>query len=918
MRAAWRLALAGLSARRVRVMLLIGAVALSAALIASVSCAMASVNQAVGRQLETQLGRADARLRPAGSGMVMPRTVLTRVESWEGVTRVTPIREESVSLRMNVAMLEPVEGDASRFASREIAAGSSAVATGVPLTRAERLEDLELLAGRLPEAPGEVVIDAMLAERFTPEFIQDADRGGPSFSLKTGDASYLDRDAPLVPGEADADLAAAVNGAVGPRPGDTIESVRLFRRSTGLTIVGIARPPPLGGRPRAYMSLETAETLGGDRPGYSEVEIELAEGVDPDAFVLAHRDAFGTLAVLTTTERVTSGVEKNMSSNQVGFILASLLAFLSASFIIMTGLTTGLAEQQRALAVLRCIGATRSQLAQSQLIHGAFVGTAGAVIGVPMGIGFAWLLTTYFHERVPTGLAVSPRWLAVAALGSIGAGLVGAAWPAWVTSRMSPLAGLSARSKSATAKGIALASGLGFVGLAVMLATVMIPDDGQMVFWGYATVGLPAMFVGYFLLSVPAVAIVSRLASPVLTKLLRLPPSVLERTVRATPYRHGFTAGAMMAGLSLMVAVWTNGGAFLRDWLGRIDFPDAFVSGLALTPEAQQTIDDLPFVTETCAISLYPVETDAFGVRALQQYKTTFVAFEPEPFFRMASLDFVQGEPDYAKRRLSEGGAVIVAREFLIAKGIGVGETFTCRGADGEPHDFEIVGVVTSPGLELVSKFFNIGDEFIEQALHAVFGSRDDMRTIFGADSIQLIQIELNPEIDDAEAVTELRRALFGAGIMDAGSGRKIKGELIMLVGTSLVVFSSVAVGSMLIACFGVANLIAAGIHTRRFEFGVLRSVGGSKGLLTRLIGAEACIIALTACVVGTAMGLQSAWAGRTLYQHLIGVDLHFRIPFVAIACGWAFVITLTIGAAAPSMVILNRRKPRELLASGR
>ncbi len=36
--------------------------------------------------------------------------------------------------------------------------------------------------------------------------------------------------------------------------------------------------------------------------------------------------------------------------------------------------------------------------------------------------------------------------------------------------------------------------------------------------------------------------------------------------------------------------------------------------------------------------------------------------------------------------------------------------------------DFEIVGVVTSPGLEIVSKFFNVGETYADQAVHAVFG----------------------------------------------------------------------------------------------------------------------------------------------------------------------------------------------------
>jgi hypothetical protein len=61
-----------------------------------------------------------------------------------------------------------------------------------------------------------------------------------------------------------------------------------------------------------------------------------------------------------------------------------------------------------------------------------------------------------------------------------------------------------------------------------------------------------------------------------------LPPTLLGRTVAATPFRHGFTAGAMMAGLALMISIWINGGSVLRDWLAKIEFPDAFVNGFRL------------------------------------------------------------------------------------------------------------------------------------------------------------------------------------------------------------------------------------------------------------------------------------------------------------------------------------------------
>src|SRR5262249_58128058 len=97
-----------------------------------------------------------------------------------------------------------------------------------------------------------------------------------------------------------------------------------------------------------------------------------------------------------TTERVTSGLEKNIASSQLGMVLATVMAFMSAAFIITTGLTTSVTERQRELAILRCIGGTRAQLARMQVLIGALLGAAGAAACVPARSLVAHILSGIF------------------------------------------------------------------------------------------------------------------------------------------------------------------------------------------------------------------------------------------------------------------------------------------------------------------------------------------------------------------------------------------------------------------------------------------------------------------------------------------------------------------------------------------
>jgi len=938
MRPEWRLATNSLSARRSRTFLLIAAVALSAAMIAAVSCAMASITKAIGLQLDQTVGRAELRLKSAGRGGMMPASALETARGWSQTQSATGRASGSLTILFrrwalipNSEIAAPASLDFSpqsepvgvRFDPtwQPIEIIGNSIATGIDPDLEPSFRALTLVEGRWPRTAEEIVVDASLVDAMGRV-------NGQQYRLLPRES--LEGLASPQPGQVainrkiesiTAEAAATANLVHKPKLGDTLLRFRVLRDPQKLKIVGIAPKPPLGVRWQAYLTLEGLAALTGQENKLSEVDIKLKEGIDPDTAVEQLRPSLGPQYLLQTTERITSSLNNNMKSNELGFVLATVMAFLAASFIIMTGLSTGLTEKERELSVLRCIGATRWQLSRVQLFVGAIIGGVGGLIGVPLGVLFAFALATYFREQLPTGLHISPVGLATALVGAVGSGLAGAAFPAWRAARVSPLEGLSARAKKVKRSAIFALLGAAVCLLLLELGLVFLPTDGQTVFWGYATLGLPAMFIGYFLLGVPTLLLVSLLLGRLVNAALLLPAGLLNRNIVATPYRYGFTASAMMSGLAIMVALWTQGRSIMNDWLGRFEFPDAFVTGLSLTPAAQQKLETLPFITGTCAITLQPISTDAFGVKALQRYKSMFIAFEPEPFFRMTRLTWVEPTTkegqERAERRLSEGGAILVAREFQVAQGVKLGDSFKAI-AEDRSHEFEIVGVVTSPGLEVVSKFFSIGEEFTDQAIHAVFGSRNDLKDKFQSEAINLIQIGLKPDTDDQQALMQIRTVLADSGALDVGSGKKIKEDLRSIIGASLVVASAIAVFAMLVASFGVANIIIAGIYARRFEFGVLRAIGASRGTLVRLVLGEAIIIAITAILLGTALGLQGIISGQRLDRMLFGLELTVKPPIGPIAVGWAFVTLVTLLAAAPAAFQLGRKSPRELLASMR
>lgn len=851
MRPAWRLGINSLSERRSRSALLVATVALSALLIAAVNTAIHSLHEGIRDRVTSTVGAADLRLQHIGR-KVFDAGAIDTIEGWPEVEFAVGRGQDAIRLR------NPRNGE--EF---------SPTGFGVQPEREYRIRKPALAAGRELRAAGEIMIDMGVAK--------------------------------------------ALDAGVG----DTLEVV-LFADTLRLTVVGVTKAAPLAGlaRPEVAVTLEQLGDINEWHGKVREVDVVLKKGTDPAAVAEAHADDFEKGLVLRTAKKITSGLDKSIQSSEIGMVVVSALAFFAASFIIMTGMTTSVSERQRELAVVRCIGGTRTQLAEAQLVIGGVIGLLGSLIGVPLGMLSAFIMVRMFPDQLPAGFAWSWGGVAIAFFGALGAGIVGGAWPAYRAARTSPLEAMAVRAHKPRLRGILICLFAGLALAAVHVSILSFVKDVRMVVWGDVGIGMPSMFTGYFLLAVPVTLVVAWAGAPLVGRLLALPRGLLARTIAATPYRHGFTAAAMMVGLALLVAIWTNGRAVLNDWLDQMKFPDGFVFGRSFTEGTQRKIEAIPGVTGTCAITIQGVNPKGvFFVPGLQQYDTTFIAFEPAKFFSMAQIKFDEGDPATALARLEQGGAILVAREFKTARGLGVGDHLLLS-AEGKEMDFEIVGVVNSPGLEIVNEFFDIGERYMEQSISAVFGSRRDLKEKFGNDAINLIQIAIDPKADDAEVIKQARRV---GGVIDAGSGRQIKLDIAKFLEGSLLVFSVVAVAAMLVACFGVANLIVAGIQARQFEFGVLRAVGAQRGLLARLVLGEALVIALSACVLGTVMGMHAAWGGQKMNGILIGLTLEsWRPPLGATAAGWGVLTLITLAAAGPAAWRLARRQPRELLASVR
>lgn len=856
--ASLRLAFSSLSGRRLHTALIVAAVALAASLFAAVSVLMGTITGNVEFQLHKILGATQVRIIHQFSGR-FDDELLEHVRAWPEVKHATGLLFAPMTL-VHEDMRRDEDGQLLRV---------TASAVGIDPAFDPEFTQLEMREGRRPSGPNEVLIDPMTANQL---------------QAKVGDQLIVQRF------------------------GDPIR----------LTVVGIFERRLIGTlqRPQIRVDFHTVASSI-DRPAeLSQVSIILKSNETVENTIARHEAEIHEPLIIEPGEMVRAGFDRRVRTVQLVFILATMLGLLSCSFIIVTGMTTAVVERQRELAVLRCIGANRRQLVLAQLAVGFIIGTLGGVIGIPFGAALATPFLLHYSELLPAGVMYEFSNMAWVFAGCIGAGLVGASYPAWLASHVPPLRAMTMRARPASVKGLLACTFIGFALIVTQLALLLI-DDPSGRFWTYIVAGLPLLLVGYFLLSVPVLYLLAPVLGPIVGAVLRLPSGMLVGSMRATPFRNGLTAGALMIGMALLVSSWSEGRALLDQWVAKMKFADGFaINAIGMTRAQQHAVESLPFVEDSCPIgylALRIVGDEFIGLRGVDAPSVTCISFDSESFFRMNTVDWLQGDPEVGTRRLRDGSGILVADQFL-ARGSKLGDHLVL-GSGKAQHEFEIVGVVSSAGLEVAVSMFGLRNAYMEHGVSSVFIEYNIVGEFYDNQDVHILQLDLDENVTDEFAQNAIMDAAPGVLFR---SGRSIRDMLGEIATTAFTITTIAAALELLIACFGVGNIIMANIHARRFEYGVLRAVGGARGLLLRLILGEAAMLALAGVVVGAVMGMHFALVSTIHYRDIAGVELQTSFPIVPAAFGLLIVLTLAVLAALPAAITLMLRRPTYLLATGR
>ncbi|HWB53598.1 MAG TPA: FtsX-like permease family protein [Tepidisphaeraceae bacterium] len=863
--------------RKVRALLTVLAVALAVSLVVSTTSGYASLLAGIHHFVDAHLGATDAVIEPAGQGKHELSEKIVSLLRDDGRVRRVIGRLDTRS-----AFLGPKPYEVS---SKHV------TLTGIDRNTDDQVDQLPVVAGK---------------------WFDDA----------VGDFAVLDEG-----------TAKKMNAQVGGEiafPG--------LHGKLKLKVVGIVHKPSIiqGEILTAYVPLHTLQKwLSPENPAVlSRISIDLQTGQNVDPFVADWEKRLKKIdpdAHIETAQQVQKNLDKNLAGLKMLSMMGGAVSMGAAAFILFSALSMGVLERQRILAMMRAIGLHKRQVGILVLIEGLMLAVAGIIIGVPLGWLWIKLLSLRFPQMFVAGVVVSTGGVILGVVGSLAAALASSFLPAYSAMRVEPLEAMTPLSIPPKAGIPIRPTIIGLCLLAIDPLLLFIPWQNiaagdtlrAIQLYGHIIVGIPAILVGFFLLAPAFIWVLERILGPALAAALRVRFTLLRQQLTGSLWRSAGTAAAMMVGLAVLVVMQVHGRSLLASWRLPDKFPDIFI----YSTSEQMKLSDMSKIAKIPGIkSVMPITvcspqfgTNIFAIGvgiALVPDATMFFGVDPEKALKMMDLQFTAGDPETATKLLKEGRHIIVTEEFRKIKGLTVGDKIPLKTLHGIV-DYTIAGVVYSPGIDVMVSVFDLGKQFQQRTIASVFGTIQDAEKDFGVTGVYVFAANLQPGVGRQAILGHVRNSLGMMGL-EAGDVREIKAQLQSTFQNLLLLAGTVAFAAMAVASLGVVNTVMASVRSRLWQFGVLRSIGVTRGMLLRLVVCEILLLGIVGCALGLAAGLEMAISAKKVATIVAGLTIPNVFPWGVIGIGIGAMILITLIAGAAPAIAVALKKPLELLQAGR
>jgi putative ABC transport system permease protein len=704
------------------------------------------------------------------------------------------------------------------------------------------------------------------------------------------EAGWMPREGQSIGGDDEALIDPSLAASLGLRPGQVME---LWTPSgpARLRLSGIFQPhgdrAATGGQ--MIVSLACAQRLFGLPQRVNGVQLLLMDDADPCVVqsLIAQRLPAG-LVVQSPGMHAERGRATLLAAEQ-GLSSLSIIALIAATFVILNTFLLNLGERRKQIAVLRSLGASRFQVMRLLLREMILLGLVGTIVGCGCGAALAVGLN-YAMQRF-LGLALPHvRWsarpfLLALLLGPITSVVAGCV-PAWLASRRPPLAELL---PGHTQGEELLPRSVWQIGLLLLVAGIGLQislDRG----WFPEVVGRILLPHALALLLIGCVLILPLVIDPLLG-LAHLLPLGLEGKLAARQLaRHRnrtyLTSGVLFLALVVAIAFgqvlqttlhdlrhWYRQ-TIVADFLIRGAMPDtSFLLAPALPESLAEEIGRCEEVAAVDRIAFVPAEIEDQPILVLAR---TFAADQP------LRLDLQEGDEPAVRRGLLAGEAVL---------GTGLAQRLGL-------HRGQIVKLTTAQGVREV-RIAGTAVEYASGGL-ALYLEWTATQKLLNVPGVHVFLV--SARTGGAPALALNLRAFCERHQLLLQSNADLR-ELIdaMLSRVSGILWVLIAL-AFAVASLGIVNTLTMNVYDQTREFGVLRVLGLKRAQVSKVILAQAVILAGISVLPGALFGMALAYTIHRASAAWAGPQTVFRIDGLLVlgACMLAMVMA-TLAAIAPS-----------------
>lgn len=632
--------------------------------------------------------------------------------------------------------------------------------------------------------------------------------------------------------------------------GDTLR-VLVEGRRWALPVVGAVEPTDRLSRAGLadvlLMDVAGAQDVLGAHGVLTHVDLRLPEGPEGEVLLAELGGVLGPTERVETVGTRADAMSGMIAAFDVNLTALSLLALIFGMFLIYNAVTFSVVQRRGLLGRLRALGVTRAEVLRLILTEAAWIGAAGAVLGLGVGIvlarGLVRLVTRTINDLYFTvsveGIALEPILIVKAAVLGLGATVLAALPPALEAAAAQPrLATLRSVTES-KARRVAPRAAWAGVGLALLGAAVITVSGTN----------LAVSFAAFFAI-VSGMALITPAGTIAFVRVVRAPLKAVGGTLGVMASRGVVAAlsrtAPAIAALVVAVSVTVGLGVMIQSFRGTL------VQWLDGTLQADVYVS-LPGPTASRASgTLWPELVEAYVSHPAVVGSSTYRGVDlvtPTGTLRLVALDldprgedafdFLERESGEVMAEFQAGDGVIVSEPYAFRRGVGVGDTFELDAESG-PASLRILGV-----------FYDYGSD-----QGAVIMSRTVYDRLYADRGVTSLGLFVEDGADSEAVVRDLMAMVPEGRTVIARTNDTLRSASLEVFDRTFEVTAVLRLLAFIVAFVGVLSALMALELERARELGVLRASGLTPGQVWQLVLTQTGLIGLVSGLLAIPMGI--------------------------------------------------------------